>query len=93
MSIARWSHEATVNFVVSSIRNILDHISGWDFYWEVLWAFSSSATAQFARSILELFRLPFLDAPSLSYWEMLCSTKQHLPQTASVFPHGKTNLC
>lgn len=33
MSIARWSHEATVNFVVSSIRNILDHISGWDFYW------------------------------------------------------------
>lgn len=93
MNIARWFHEATVYFVVSSIRNKLDHTSGWDFYWRVLWAFSSSAPAQFTRSLLELFCLPFLCAPSPSYWEMLCSTKQPLPQTASVFPHGKTNLC
>lgn len=73
MNIARWFYEATVYFVVSSIRDKLDHTSGWDFYWRVLWAFSSSATAQFTRSIFKLFCLPFLCAPSPSYWEMLCS--------------------
>lgn len=64
MISARWSHEAAVNFVVSSIRNILDHVSGSDFYWRMFCAFSSSATAQFTRSVLELlFILPDVPSP------------------------------
>lgn len=77
---ARWSHEATVNFVVSSIRNmrscfrmgpLLERVGG----------FSSSATAQFTRCILELFCSPFPETPSPSLGHAL----QHRTALTLVF--------
>lgn len=70
-SSARWSHEATVNFLVSSIRKILYHVSGWEFYWRGLGGLLLKATAEFTRYILELFCLPFPEAPSPSLGDAL----------------------